>query len=288
MMEGSVQWWIGDWLNYGERHGYVDRSRYQKAAILTELTYGTLRNASWVARQVEMSSRDDILSFKHHSVLAALPAAERPAWIAKSKPIEGKWSAERLRREIKTDRAKGFTLPTGVFDVIYADPPWEYSNTGVDAAAQSHYPTMSMQTLADLPLAERVAPDATLFIWVTNPLLSEFFASGLLESWGFEYKTNIVWVKTERKKPGIGFYVRGHHELLLICTRGSHLPLVDGVAPLSSVVEAPLAEHSQKPEVFRQTIERMYPASKYLELFARGALPKGWEGFGNEYDDREG
>jgi N6-adenosine-specific RNA methylase IME4 len=95
-------------------------------------------------------------------------------------------------------------------------------------------------------------------------------------------------VKTERKKPGIGFYVRGHHELLLICTRGSHLPLVDGVAPLSSVVEAPLAEHSQKPEVFRQTIERMYPHSKYLELFARGALPKGWEGFGNEYDDREG
>ena len=44
------------------------------------------------------------------------------------------------------------------------------------------------------------AENAVLFLWVTNPLLPD--ALKVVESWGFEYKTNLVWIK---QKAGQGF-----------------------------------------------------------------------------------
>lgn len=94
--------------------------------------------------------------------------------------------------------------------------------------------------------------------------------------------THMVWEKTELKKPGTGFYVRGRHELLYICTKGSHVPDQRGKTPIGSVVEAGVREHSRKPEVFYDIIEAMYPDSNYLELFGRGQARPGWEVWGHE------
>lgn len=171
-----------------------------------------------------------------------------------------------------------------IYNVILADPPWQYSNTGVIASAESHYRTMSTSDLCNyLSLINlQVADNSVLFLWVTNPLIED--AMQVISAWGFQYKTNLVWVKTELKKPGTGFYVRGRHELLFICTRGSFTPLDPAVSPpIGSVIESPVREHSRKPEASYDIIERLYPGCSYMELFARSRREK-WDAFGNEVD----
>ena len=164
-------------------------------------------------------------------------------------------------------------LPKDQYNVFYVDPPWTYNNTGVEGAVDKQYPTMTIKELCKLPIKELTSNNAVLFLWVTNPLLEECFP--VINSWGFSYKTNFVWVK-KNKKTGIGFYVRGIHELLLICIKGNMLPIY---TPLS-VIEEEAREHSRKPEIYN-IIEKMYPNQKYIELFARNKK-EGWASWGNE------
>jgi N6-adenosine-specific RNA methylase IME4 len=166
-------------------------------------------------------------------------------------------------------------LPEGKFNVLVADPAWEYRNKGVDGSAEKEYPTMSIEKLCNMGVKELSTENAVLFMWVTNPLLEECFE--VIKSWGFQYKTNFVWHK-KNKKTGIGFYVRGVHELLLICVKGQMLP---EYTPLS-IIEEDAQEHSKKPEVCG-LVEKMYPNQKYLELFARNNKKrKNWSYWGNE------
>lgn len=170
-------------------------------------------------------------------------------------------------------------LPEGVFDVILADPPWQYDNQIESWGPTSlHYPSMSIEeicALAPLPCAD----NAALFLWVTNPFVEAAF--DVLRVWGFEYKTNIVWVKRNLTRPGSGFYVRGRHELLFLCTNGAMVPEQAGREPIGSVLEADVQEHSRKPDAVYELIESIYPEGKYLELFARRNRP-GWTTWGND------
>ncbi len=111
------------------------------------------------------------------------------------------------------------------YNVILADPPWSYSNTGTEGAALKQYETMSTSELCDFvqTIDVEFQENAVLFVWVTNPLVVD--ALSVIDSWGFNYKTNLAWFKTELKSPGVGWYVRGQHELLFIATRGSFTPL---------------------------------------------------------------
>ena len=56
---------------------------------------------------------------------------------------------------------------TGTYEIIYADPPWRYSAKKVRGAAENHYPTMSIDELCALPVAELAAKDSALFMWAT-------------------------------------------------------------------------------------------------------------------------
>lgn len=176
------------------------------------------------------------------------------------------------RREGLQDPSK---FPDNVFQVVYCDPPWQYNNSGFNSSAEQHYPTMSMDELKAMPVKDLRAENAVMFMWATNPLLKE--AIDLMETWGFEYKTNIVWVKD--RQINLGFYVYGQHELLLIGTNGSMLPI--GVKP-PSVMTGANNIHSKKPESTYETIEAMYPNLKYIELFARNTPRNGWVKWGNE------
>lgn len=194
-------------------------------------------------------------------------------------------AAQKLKRDDERKNAPA-TLPEGQFNVIYADPPWKYDNAIESwGPASLHYPSLSIDEVAYFRdttgsrVQDRFAPDAVLFLWVTNPFLRDAFE--VIDAWGFEYKTNIVWIKTNLQRPGSGFYVRGRHELLFICTRGSFVPDQTGKPPVGSVVEADVEEHSRKPEVFRRLIEELYPEGKKLELFARSQRD-GWTSWGNE------
>ena len=163
--------------------------------------------------------------------------------------------------------------------MIYADPPWHFEvyneESGVERAAGNHYPTMSLDEICALPVADLATDDAILFMWTTVPHLRESF--DVLVAWGFQYKTNIVWVKD---KIGLGYLVRNQHELLLIATRGDIPTPLPAQRP-ASVINAPRREHSRKPDEAYDLIERMYPELPKIELFARQRRP-GWEVWGNE------
>jgi hypothetical protein len=74
-IEGAVQFWIGDWLNYGEaRFGEKYAQAVQET---TGRAGGTLANLAWVAGRIETSRRREGLHFGHHQAVAPLEPAEQ-------------------------------------------------------------------------------------------------------------------------------------------------------------------------------------------------------------------
>ena len=107
--------------------------------------------------------------------------------------------------------------------MIYADPPWRYTQKGLQGAAEKHYPTMGIDEICALPVADLAAPNSVLFLWATFPQLPE--ALRLINAWGFTYKSvAFVWLKKNRKSEswfyGLGFWTRGNAEVCLLATRG--------------------------------------------------------------------
>lgn len=87
-IEQARQWWVGDWVNYGEaRYG----EKYTQALDATGLAYQTLMNAASVARKVEISRRRENLSWSHHEAVAKLDPAEQDRWLDRA-------ASERLTR----------------------------------------------------------------------------------------------------------------------------------------------------------------------------------------------
>ena len=170
--------------------------------------------------------------------------------------------------------------PDGKYRVIYADPPWKYTSgdqhgtEAQDTILSSHYNSMSIAELCELPIKDMAQDDSVLFMWATSPLLEECF--DVIRAWGFKYKASIVWNKDAHN---VGHYVSVRHEFLLICTRGSCLP--DTNKLFASVVTERRTAHSVKPETFRNIIDEMYPNGKRIELFARRSV-NGWDTWGND------
>jgi N6-adenosine-specific RNA methylase IME4 len=141
----------------------------------------------------------------------------------------------------------------------------------------NHYPPMSLDEIKALPVAKLAFKDCVLFLWTTVPLLRTTF--DVLDAWRFEYQSGLAW---DKEIPGLGYWVRGQHELLLLATKGKPpLPATENVP--SSVMRERRREHSRKPEVSYAIIERMFPDLPKLELFARQKRP-GWDVWGNETD----
>jgi len=160
--------------------------------------------------------------------------------------------------------------------VIYADPPWRYSNCAPrpQDRIESKYETMSYQAIARLRLPQE--EPAVLYLWSVNPLLREGLR--VLHGWGFKYKSNLAW---DKKHAALGYWVRSQHELLLIGTRGNASP-PDPSCRIPSVWTERSREHSRKPDGIRDRIAAWYPRARKIELFARPPIAEGWETYGNE------
>lgn len=53
------------------------------------------------------------------------------------------------------------------YSVILADPPWQYkvySKKGLGRSAESHYPTMNIEDIKALPVADIAEKDCALFL----------------------------------------------------------------------------------------------------------------------------
>ena len=141
------------------------------------------------------------------------------------------------------------------YSIVYADPPWRYDMKRGKGVAENHYPTMSIEEICALPVADLAAKDSALFLWATFPQLNEAFR--VIEAWGFHYKTlAFLWLKQNRKAEswfyGIGFWTRSNAEVCLLATSGHKIIKLMGDQPR-------------------------------VELFARQQTP-GWDVWGNEVD----
>jgi len=211
--------------------------------------------------------------------LASLPDKTRQA-IADGEESFSAAKAKARRTKTAKEAKAAAALPNAKYRVIYADPPWSYSDKATTGAIQSggaegHYPSLSIAQLCKLDIASRCQKNAVLFLWVTAPLLAECWP--VIKAWGFTYKASFVWDKIAHN---MGHYNSVRHEFLLICTRGSCTP--DDPKQIDSVQSIKRGKHSAKPEAFRKIIDGMYPHGRRLELFARGPVPKHWQAWGNE------
>lgn len=158
----------------------------------------------------------------------------------------------------------------GTFAAIMIDPPWDWGDEGdvnQFGRAKPRYATMPYEDILALPLAKLAAPNAHLYMWITNRSLPKGFA--LVDAWGFRYVTCITWVKPHF---GLGNYYRGQTEHLLFGVRGS-LPLArHDVGTVFHADRGPDG-HSSKPDAAYEMIERCSPGP-YLDMFSRRQRPE--------------
>jgi N6-adenosine-specific RNA methylase IME4 len=183
-------------------------------------------------------------------------------------------------------------LPNKKFDIIYADPPWDYngklqfdkssksvenidlSKTIFISSASFKYPTLKISQLMKIPIHEIAKDDCLLFMWTSNPHLAQAIELG--KAWGFEYRTvAFVWDKMNHNP---GKYTLSNCELCLVFKRG-RIPQPRGARNIQQLVRVPRTKHSEKPIEVMQAIENMFPTQERIELFARRKI-KGWSAWG--------
>ena len=131
------------------------------------------------------------------------------------------------------------------YSIVYADPPWRYDMKRGKGVAENHYPTMSIEEICALPVADLAAKDSALFLWATFPQLNEAFR--VMEAWATRGHP-------KRQCAGIHQFVISHIE-----------------------------QHSRKPDEVRDKIVKLMGDQPRVELFARQQTP-GWDVWGNEVE----
>lgn len=184
------------------------------------------------------------------------------------------------------------SLPNKKYDVIYADPPWDYggklqfdkSSKGVNdldpdkkifiSSASFKYPTLKTSELKKLQLDKISKDNCLLFMWTTNPHLEQAIELG--KTWGFDYKTvAFVWDKMNHNP---GQYTLSNCELCLLFKKGK-IPTPRGARNVQQLVRVPRGKHSEKPIEVLDGITRMFPTQNKIELFARNKN-EGWDCWG--------
>jgi N6-adenosine-specific RNA methylase IME4 len=168
-------------------------------------------------------------------------------------------------------------LPEGPFRVIVVDPPWRYDKRAEDITHRGRvpYPDMSIEDITDerqVPVRKLAHEDCILWLWTTNAFMAD--ALRCVKEWSFEQKTILTWVKD---RMGTGDWLRGKTEHCIMAVKGR--PVVT-LTNQTTALEAPMREHSRKPDEFYALVEALCPGSK-LDMFGRQQRP-GWQVWGAE------
>lgn len=166
------------------------------------------------------------------------------------------------------------------YNVVLADPPWTYkTDMHTGHRSTDHYPSMSYDEMASMPVRDWCADQCVLFMWTTGPNLDQAIRLG--QAWGFNYKqVAFVW---DKGRTLAGNYTITQCEFVLVF-RPKRGKLPDrGRTNVRQYFEERKRQHSRKPEYVQDMIEQMYPDARRLEMFARRSRP-GWDVWGNEVD----
>jgi N6-adenosine-specific RNA methylase IME4 len=235
---------------------------------------------------------------EQHSLFGALSVNKENDKVVSGYRI---YDAEQKRRTVRNDLPSLYPdLPEKKYDIIYADPPWDYGgkmqfdNSGKKdvnenwqnnifiSSANFKYPTVKTKELKKIPISEIAKDDCLLFMWVTSPHLEQGIELG--KAWGFEYRTvAFVWDKMNHNP---GQYTMSYCELCLVFKRGK-IPTPRGARNIKQMVRVPRGEHSEKPIEVLKSIELMFPTQQRVELFARHK-PEGWDVWGLDVREEYG
>jgi len=260
-------------MNVGERS--VERANVVRDHGAPELISAVESGKVSVSAAADISSKPkdeqtEIVARGEREILNAAKAirAEK-ATVRRTERLDKIAEISKGNAELSTDQH---------YPIIYADPPWRYENPpmgGTNRSIENHYPTMTLDEICAMPVGDLATDDAMLYLWATAPKLAECMQ--VIEAWGFEYRTNIVW---DKEVIGMGYHARNQHEILLIAKRGNIPPPKAGKQP-SSVHRERRTDHSAKPIFYYEMIEAAYPNLPKIELFCR--QPRvGWSVWGNQ------
>ena len=177
-------------------------------------------------------------------------------------------------------------LPDKKYNIIYADPPWEYRQSGSKTSsrgmAKQFYKTMNIEEIKALPVDKIADDECWLFLWCTYPQLPEGIS--ILKAWGFRYiNCAFTWIKrtvNDKDHVGMGYYTRANPELVLLGMKGKPKPQSHSVR---NIVYSQIGPHSKKPDIIRNHIVELAGDLPRIELFARQELV-GWDHWGDEVD----
>ncbi|KAK9826995.1 hypothetical protein WJX74_003166 [Apatococcus lobatus] len=171
------------------------------------------------------------------------------------------------------------------YQVIVADPPWQYNTMYSSLQGVAPYPTMGWEELADMPVGKLADPAmCALFLWATGPLIHKAIA--LMEHWGFEYKSVFkVWRKTNADGTPVcspGWWSRSSCEFLLVGTKGSNILKYKTTNSERQEYASVREGHSAKPAAITQAVADFLDVpGPRIELWARRSHPlfDSWGGF---------
>ena len=254
---------IGD----GQRLSIVDKGKEHntQAEIAKDLGWSTgkvaMADKVWKKATPEIKEKvksgDVSINQAYNEVKKSEKIQERKEYIKKQK------------EEIETQE---IIKPSGLFDVIAIDPPWnygrEYNPEGSRVA--NPYPEMSQSELLDIELPSK--DNSVLFLWTTQAFIWD--AKELMDKWCYTYKATLVW---DKENIGMGAWLRMQCEFCLVGIKGK--PFFNNTTERDIIREA-RREHSRKPDAFYKLVEKI-TAGKRLEYFSREKRD-GWEVYGNE------
>jgi len=178
------------------------------------------------------------------------------------------------QKQIAIEKIETLSQPNGRYHVLVIDPPWQYEKRAEDATHRGRctYPTMPTDEIAAMEIPAE--DDAIVWLWTTNAFMHD--AYHILDSWGFTPKTILTWVKD---RMGTGDWLRGRTEHCILAIRGK--PIVD-LTNQTTALDAPLREHSRKPDEFYALVDALCPGKK-IDIFSREKR-EGWDQWGGEVD----
>ena len=227
-----------------------------------------------------------IAGVSHDTIVRVKKIEEKAPEDVKEKLSTGEMSINEAYKEIRKAEKeeqkqiaiealnKEISEPSGLYHVLVVDPPWPYEKRAEDASHRSRnlYPTMSISELMDMEIPAE--ENSVLWLWTTNAFLHD--AYHIIEEWGFTPKTVLTWVKD---RMGMGDWLRGKTEHCILAVRGK--PVIN-LTNQTTVLNAPLREHSRKPDEFYQMVSDLCPGRK-IDIFSRESR-EGWDQWGCEND----
>ena len=226
---------------------YQDANRWQQVAAVPEETF----------KEFIERTKTDGKELTTYGVIKIARQLQREEYI------------EKQTEEIQSNK---FLPPSGTFDVIVIDPPWQYG-TKYDPngrRAANPYPEMSLEEIANINLP--ASSDCILWLWTTHKFMRHSF--DLLDQWGFRDVAIVTWVKD---RMGLGSWLRSQSEFCIMAVKGS--PKVN-LTNQTTIINGALREHSRKPDEFYKFVDSLCIGYK-LDYFSREKRD-GWVVFGND------